>query len=323
MKSPELIVRQQRLESDGVMSMILENPNGEELPPWQPGAHIDVVLDSGAVRQYSLCGDPGKRHEYRVAILKEVRGRGGSKEIHEKLRIGEKLEFRGPKNHFVMAPAEEYMLIAGGIGITPILSMARQATLEGKSWSLIYGGRSRASMAFLEEIDALKGGSVTVVPQDEKGVPDLRSALSSCAENVEIYCCGPEGLLRAVTDIATEVSCHERLHFERFTASAEARPREDEAAGGEELSEFEVELKQSDCVLKVPSDRSILDVVLDVNPGALFSCEEGFCGSCETKVLAGVPEHRDSILTPKDREKNESMMICVGRSRTPRLVLDA
>lgn len=317
----ELLVRELRWESDGVVSLRLEHPGGGDLPRWEPGAHIDVVLPSGTVRQYSLCSDPDDRTMYRIAVLKELGGRGGSKELHETLRVGDRIPFRGPRNHFPLESAERYLLVAGGIGITPILAMARSIASRGAPLTLLYGGRTRSSMAFVKEISELGGESVTIVPQDESGYPDLLGAMSSALSGTAVYCCGPEPLIRAVDEICTQYLGADAMHFERFGA-----PPAPEGIGvGDEsaLAEFEVELTESSCVLTVPADRSILDVVLEVNPDVLYSCEDGFCGSCETRVLGGTPDHRDSILTQADREKNETMMICVGRSKTPRLVLEA
>ncbi|MFK4299518.1 ferredoxin-NADP reductase [Arthrobacter sp. GAS37] len=327
----ELLVRQQRLESDGVLSLVLEHPDGRELPAWTPGAHIDVVLPSGAVRQYSLCSDPMEKTKYRIAVLNDPNSRGGSREIHETVRTGGLLQFRGPRNHFELEPAQHYLLIAGGIGITPILAMARQIAQGDAGLTLLYGGRTRRSMAFVDELAGL-GGTVSIIPKDECGYADLESAMAAAPAGTAVYCCGPEPLIRAVEQACERHLGANAMHFERFGAAASLAAAGDAASRAaspedtttdEGLAEFEVELKQSNCVLKVPADRTLLDVVRDANPSILFSCEEGFCGSCETKVLAGIPDHRDTILSKADREKNDTMMLCVGRSKTPLLVLDA
>jgi len=322
-ETSRLLVRQQRLESDGVLSLTLEHPDGAALADWEPGAHIDIVLPSGTVRQYSLCGDPEDKTAYRIAVLREDEGRGGSKEIHDSVRVGDLLAVRGPRNHFALEPASHYLLIAGGIGITPILAMARQLARENANWSALYGGRSRATMAFVEEIWSL--GEVNVCPADEFGNLDLAAALAHVPAGTAVYCCGPEGLLQAVKSVCGPVLGDEAIHFERFGAPAAGTDRaaDSEASEGQSSDEFEVELRRTGCTLKVPADRSLLEVVLEANPDILYSCEDGFCGSCETRVLDGIPEHHDSILSPADREKGETMMICVGRSRTPTLVLDA
>jgi ferredoxin-NADP reductase len=327
----ELLVRAQRLESDGVLSLLLEHPDGAELPAWTPGAHIDVILPSGTVRQYSLCSDPAEKTQYRIAVLNDPNSRGGSREIHETVRTGTLLPYRGPRNHFELEPAPHYLLIAGGIGITPILAMARQIAQGNAGLTVLYGGRTRPSMAFLDELAAL-GGTVDVIPQDERGYPDLDGAMTAAPAGTAVYCCGPEPLIRAVEQACERHLGADAMHFERFGAPTPPAPGTTgtAAAAGpgtpgadEGLAEFEVELKKSGRTLKVTADRTLLDVVLEANPNILFSCEEGFCGSCETKVLAGIPDHHDTILSKTDREKNNTMMLCVGRSKTPLLVLDA
>jgi ferredoxin-NADP reductase len=321
----ELLVRAQRLESDGVLSLVLEHPDGSELPAWTPGAHIDVILPSGTVRQYSLCSDPAEKTRYRIAVLNDPNSRGGSREIHETVRTGSLLPYRGPRNHFELEPAPHYLLVAGGIGITPILAMARQIAQTDAGLTVLYGGRTRPSMAFLDELAAL-GGTVEIIPQDECGYPDLEGAMTAAPAGTAVYCCGPEPLIRAVEQACGRHLGADAMHFERFgapvpPAAGDTGPRDPQESAG--LAEFEVELKKSNRVLKVPADRTLLDVVLEANPSILSSCEEGFCGSCETKVLAGIPDHHDTILSKADREKNDTMMICVGRSKTPLLVLDA
>ncbi len=329
-ETTELLVRAQRLESDAVLSLVLEHPDGSELPAWTPGAHIDVVLPSGTVRQYSLCSDPAEKTQYRIAVLNDPNSRGGSREIHETVRTGNLLPFRGPRNHFELEPAPHYLLIAGGIGITPILAMARQIAQGDAGLTLLYGGRTRPSMAFVDELAGL-GGTVSIIPKDECGYPDFDGAMAAAPAGTAVYCCGPEPLIRAVEQACKRHLGADAMHFERFGAPASPATgdADSQAAGPEDtatdegLAEFEVELKKSKCVLKVPADRTLLDVVRDANPSILFSCEEGFCGSCETKVLAGIPDHHDTILSQADREKNDTMMLCVGRSKTPLLVLDA
>ncbi|SNV23822.1 oxidoreductase [Rhodococcus rhodochrous] len=313
--APELLIRQMRWEAQDVISLLLEDPEGARLPAWEAGAHIDLVLPSGTVRQYSLCGDPADDHSYRIAVLREATGRGGSAEVHT-LRPGIRVGYRPPRNLFPLVEAEHHLLVAGGIGITPLLAMARMLTARGASWSLLYGGRSRASMAFVDEVRTL-GPDVVVVPQDELGHPDLAGALAAAPAGTAVYCCGPEPLLRAAEEATRAALGEEAFHYERFGA-APVDP--DVAADPDEA--FEVELRRSGVVLPVPAGRSLLDVVREVDPDVAFSCEDGFCGSCETKVLEGVPEHRDSVLTKAERESGTTMMICVGRSRTPRLVLD-
>lgn len=313
-----LVVRETRQESDGVISLRLAHPAGEQLPAWKPGAHLDVLLPSGLLRQYSLCGDPGERDAYRIAVLREEEGRGGSVEIHDTPLVGRELQIRGPRNHFTLVPAQRYLFIAGGIGITPILAMARQVAREGVPWRLVYGGRTRATMAFVDELIELPGGEVELVPQDERGLLPLEDILSQEAPDTAVFCCGPEPMIRAVENACARHLWPGSLHVERFAAASTAPPLPEPGSS----DTFEVELRQSGVTLTVPPDRTLLEVVRDVVPGALSSCEEGFCGACETKVLEGVPEHHDTILTDEERLTCGTMMICVGRSCTPRLVLD-
>ncbi|WP_248963998.1 PDR/VanB family oxidoreductase [Sphaerisporangium perillae] len=314
----DLLVRSTTWEADDVMSLRLVDPDGGELPAWEPGAHIDLVLPSGLVRQYSLCGRPADRGCYTVAVLREAAGRGGSQELHETVLPGKTISVRGPRNRFPLVEAARYLFVAGGIGITPILAMVRDVSARGAEWRLVYGGRSRSSMAFVEELVELGEDRVEIVPQDELGIPDLDAALAQSGPGTAVYCCGPEGLLAAV-----ERRCAEgpmSLHTERFGSTGAARAAEPVVVS--QVTTFEVELRRSGCVVTVPSDRTILDAVRDVVPEAMSSCEEGYCGTCETRVIEGVPEHHDTILSDKERQAGKTMMICVGRSRTPRLVLD-
>ncbi|MFF2304719.1 PDR/VanB family oxidoreductase [Streptomyces sp. NPDC058128] len=304
-----LTVRAVVPEAEGVLGLVLADPTGAELAPWEPGAHLEVTLPSGAVRHYSLCGDPADRSTYRLGVLRERDGRGGSEEVHTAVGAGTVLGVRGPFNRFPLVPAERYLFIAGGIGITPLLPMVR--SLPPGSWSLLYGGRSLPGMAYREELAALPG--VTLVPQDTAGLPDLDGVLAGLPAGTAVYCCGPEGLLRAV-----EERWPGPLHTERFGAAPAAVPGADPGTG----DGFEVELRRSGRTVSVAPDRTLLDAVREVVPGVAYSCEEGFCGTCETKVLAGTPEHHDSVLGEDEKASGTTMMICVGRSRGGRLVLD-
>jgi ferredoxin-NADP reductase len=307
-------VTQLRWEADGVLSLRLEDPDGLDLLPWEPGAHVDLRLPSGLVRQYSLCGHPDETGAYTVAVLREAAGRGGSAEIHDVALAGRELTIRGPRNRFPLVDAPEYLFVAGGIGITPILSMIREVAARDVPWTLHYGGRSLKSMAFREVLSEIGGDRVHFVPEDEAGRLRLDEILPGVRETTVIYTCGPAGLIAAIQERAGATGA---LHVERFSA-----PADDAAMPPVDTDVFEVELASNGQVLEVPPGRSILDAVRDVRPEVMSSCEEGFCGTCETKVLAGIPEHRDTILTAAERERGASMMICVGRSRSPRLVLD-
>jgi ferredoxin-NADP reductase len=218
---------------------------------------------------------------------------------------------RGPRNHFELKEAPAYHFIAGGIGVTPILPMIRHAEATAATWTMTYGGRQRTSMAFLTELDVFSE-KVTILPQDEAGLPDLASIIGNLAKGTVIYCCGPEGLLSAVENVCMEIGAPPP-RLERF-APKKITERENTA--------FDVVLQESGKTFRVPADRSILDVLRDGGIDTIASCEEGTCGTCETGVLEGTPEHRDSVLTSAEQAANEFMMICVSRSCSDCLVLE-
>ncbi|MCX5242544.1 PDR/VanB family oxidoreductase [Streptomyces prunicolor] len=290
-----LTVAARETVADGVVQLRLE---GRDLPRWEPGAHIDLVLPSGLVRQYSLCGDPADSSSYTVATRLVEDGRGGSREVHEQVSVGAELEVRGPRNRFPLVEAPAYVFVAGGIGITPVLPMLR-ALPDGSNWRLLYAGRTRESMPFLDEIEDLGADRVTVVA----GLPDLDGELADLPEGAVVYCCGPEGLMAAVAERFPDV------RLERFAPRA--------SSTGEA---FEVELRRSGRTLTVPADSTVLAAVRAELPNTLYSCEQGFCGTCQQRVLEGEVEHRDELLT--DAERADSMLICVSRARSERLVLD-
>ncbi|GAB3005002.1 PDR/VanB family oxidoreductase [Saccharothrix stipae] len=300
----DVLLERKELIADGVVRLTLRHPHGEPLPAWEPGAHVDLVLGPDLVRQYSLCGDPADRSVLQVAVLHEPAGRGGSRHVHSTLTEGCTVRVRGPRNQFPLVTADRYLFIAGGIGITPIVPMIRAVAARGASWQLLYGGRTRSSMAFAGELRDRYGDRVVVRPQDETGLLDLDLFLVADAE---VYCCGPEPLL-----VAVEQRAPARLHVERFTPKT----------GDGERTSFEVELARSGRTLVVPEEKSILHAVEEAGITVLSSCQEGTCGTCETGVLEGVPDHRDSVLNAEERAACDVMMICVSRSRGPRLVLD-
>jgi ferredoxin-NADP reductase len=304
----ELVVDAREFAADGVLTLTLRDPLGRELPSWEPGAHVDLLLGPGLERQYSLCGDPADRSAWRIAVLREPDGRGGSAHVHEQLGEGGKVRVRGPRNHFRHEPAPRYRFIAGGIGITPILPMLAAAERAGADWTLLYGGRTRPSMAFTREL-ARYGDRVTLAPQDETGLLDLGPVLDDLPDGTLVYCCGPGPLLDAV-----EKRCPAgALRVERF------QPK-DQPTGSDE--EFEVVLARSGRTVTVPPEVSVLDAVRAAGVEVLYSCTEGTCGTCETDVLEGAPDHRDSVLTEEERSAGDTMMICVSRCRGARLVLD-
>jgi ferredoxin-NADP reductase len=298
--------------ADGVLALTLADPCGAELPRWNPGAHIDLVLGDELTRQYSLCGRIGDTGSWRIAVLRAPDSRGGSARVHQ-LAAGSTIRARGPRNHFPVTDSPAYLFLAGGIGITPLLPMIRALEAAGADWSLLYGGRRRASMAFLDELSA-HGDKVTVWPQDERGLLDLAALLGTPAQDTAVYCCGPEPLLAAVEERCAAWP-HGALHLERFAPKPGALDGPSAA--------FEIVLERSGTTLRVGPDETIVEVLEAAGHDVPTSCREGTCGTCETEVLDGEVDHRDSFLTDDDREFGGTMMICCSRAQPgSRLVLD-
>lgn len=303
-----------RLEAEGVISLELRSPDRAPLPQWGAGAHIDLLLPSGLVRQYSLCSDSEDRSRLRIAVLLEANGRGGSREVHGSLRVGQRLAIRGPRNAFALQPAARYLFVAGGIGITPILTMIQAAQRTGAEWQLLYGGRSRRSMAFIDELRALGGGRVAILPADEVGLLDLAAVVEQAAGGAQVYSCGPAALLNALSERFAAAGLGERLHLERFAPAAPL------PSGGE--GSLRVILARSGAEVEVPPDCTVMAALRAAGHAVASSCEQGVCGLCETRVLDGVPDHRDQLLTASERRRGNVMMLCVSRALTPTLTLD-
>ncbi|WP_405867900.1 PDR/VanB family oxidoreductase [Streptomyces sp. NBC_01515] len=298
----DLVVADRRQEALGVVSLVLRAYDGSPLPAWEPGAHIDLGLTAGLERQYSLCG--GDTHSWRIAVLREPAGRGGSEFVHRVLQPGTRVQARGPRNHFPLDVAPAYRFIAGGIGITPILPMLDAASPA--PWTLLYGGRSRDTMAFTEELTSRHPAGRVLL---HEGILDLRGHLTDLRPGELVYACGPSALLEAVESLVPA----ESLRIERFTPCV---------TNTGAYNAFEIELAHSRRILPVSADESILTALLAAGVEVPYSCTEGICGTCETRLLAGDADHRDSILTPQERATGETLMVCVSRSRTPRLTLD-
>ncbi|CAL9625506.1 cytochrome P450 [Streptomyces sp. enrichment culture] len=303
--------------SDGVVALDLSHPDGGELPQWRAGAHVDVHVPGPDgepwVRQYSLSSDPEDRTSYRIGVLREPDGRGGSAAVHDALTVGARVTVSWPRNNFRLLPSPRYLFIAGGIGITPILPMIREAERAGAEWDLVYGGRTQASMAFRDEL-AAHGGRVTLVPQDEHGLIDLPGLLGEVREGTLVYACGPEPLLRAVEENTAHWPKNS-LRLERFAPKPVVRTVPD--------TPFEVEFAESGRVVEVGADESILEAAERAGLSVVSSCKTGTCGTCETPIVSGRADHRDSILTPSEQEAGRTMLICVSRAAgdCPRLVL--
>jgi ferredoxin-NADP reductase len=312
----DLVVRRRHQAADGVVVLDLVDPQADTLPAWEPGAHVDLMLEEALVRQYSLCGDPSDGNVWRVGVLLDAQSRGGSRHVHEHLAEGASVRVRGPRNHFPLVDSPKYLFIAGGIGITPIMPMIESAQRAGSDWTLIYLGRSRTTMAFAGELSAAYGDRVQLWPGDEKGRFDLGAALKEPTDETLVYCCGPEPLLSAV-----EQSCGHwpegSLRIERFAAKAPAPDADAEA-----LDTFQVVCQRSAVTVDVSADVSILEALEDADVPILSSCLDGICGTCQVTVVEGTPDHRDSMLTDAERASGNTILTCVSRSRTERLVLD-
>jgi tetrachlorobenzoquinone reductase len=299
-------------EAPNILSYELRPLEGEELPPFTAGAHIDLTLPIGLVRSYSLINAQGERHRYVIAVQKDRASRGGSKWVHENLRAGDILTVNGPRNNFALdETAQKSIFIAGGIGITPILSMTERLSAIGRDWELVYCSRTRGGMAFLDLLG--KKPSVRFNFDEEPGgkMLEVAAVVKSAPSYAHLYCCGPTPMLDAFEQ-ATKDLARERVHVEYFSAK-EAPAVE----GG-----FKIVLAKSDREVTVPPGKTILETLRDLGLDIPYSCTEGICGTCETKVLEGVPDHRDLILTEAERASNGTMMICCSGSKSEKLVLD-
>ncbi|MDH6114126.1 ferredoxin-NADP reductase [Kitasatospora sp. MAP12-15] len=302
-----LAVTGHRQVAEDVVELRLADPAGGPLPAWQPGAHLRLTLPSGRERHYSLCGDPADRATYRIAVRRLAEGGGGSVEIHDELHVGARLTVRRPRNGFPFCGEPKLLLLAGGIGITPLLPIAREAQRRGLDWQLRYAGRSEASMPFVEELRALAPERVSLLVSE---VPTGAQLLERARPGSAVYCCGPAPMLAAVQR-AMDASPATALHFERFAAApiTDGKP-------------FTVQLGADGPTLDVPADRSALDVLRAARPDLPYSCHQGFCGTCRVQLLAGTPEHRDRRLTAEERADG-ALLPCVSRAAEgDHLVLD-
>ncbi len=309
---PVTVAARRELTADVVeLTLTVDAPGA--LPDWEPGAHIDLELPDGALRQYSLCGRPGTG-ELQIAVLREDNGRGGSAAVHDSVRAGDRLRIRGPRNHFRLRPAASLVFLAGGIGITPLLPMIEEAGHRGTDWRLVFLGRDRQRMPYVDELVARHPGRVQVWPSRELGRFDLSGLWPGLpTEDGYVYACGPEQLLTGLEDSARAAGREAQVVVERFAA----RP-----TSSEPNRPFEVTLARSGTVVTVGEDDTVLDAVNRAGAAVLSTCREGTCGTCEVRVLDGVPEHRDSVLGLEERLAGETMMACVSRCRGQRLVLD-
>ena len=321
MLQPWLTLRidRKRREADDIYSFDLVAPGGEALPPFEAGAHIDVRVGDGLVRQYSLCNTPADQHRYRIAVLHAAESSGGSRALAERFHEGDTVEAGVPRNLFPLAgPGGHSLLFAGGIGITPILCMAERLASAGRPFSLHYAGRTRSRLAFLDRIlSPPLDTSARIYLDDEPDQPRLQlpELLANPAPDAHLYVCGPAGFMEAVLAVAGHAGWPAgQLHREYFTAPVDP--------GAAAAATFEVKVASTGQVYRVPADRSVADVLAEHGVEVALSCEQGVCGSCLTGVLSGKPDHRDQVLTEAEHAANTQFTPCCSRSCTPLLVLD-
>ncbi|MCX5239860.1 PDR/VanB family oxidoreductase [Streptomyces prunicolor] len=305
----DLVVTEHWEAAPRVLAIEVKALGPEPLPAWSPGDHIEIETPYG-LRHYSLCGYPGDER-WRIAVLRESDGHA-SAWLHTEAAVGMTLRSSPPRSRFPLEDSPEYLFIAGGIGITPIMAMIDDADTRGVPWRLLYGAQDSQAFAFSERLRGF-GDRVELWSVSERGLPLLERAVAEANADASIYACGPSGMLDALQVACTDAG--RPLHLERFQAGTALIEEGDGSA-------FEIVLARSQMNLHVPADRSILDVVLEAGVDAPWSCREGFCGTCETAVLEGVPDHRDIILTDQERDANNRMCICVSRAHTTQLTLD-
>ncbi len=315
----EVRVTQMTQEAENVLSVRLSRIESDDpLPAWEPGAHIDVYVPDGTTRQFSLCGDPSDLSSWQFAVLREPEGRGGSAFIHDTLRVGDPLLVTRPKNSFALEDAPFHALIAGGVGITPMLAMAEHLAGKDRPFHLTYGGRTVASMAFRERLSGL-GDRVSMLAEDTEGRADLDAIVRELPTDGLIYVCGPVGLLRAVEAAAEAVhgSDQDIVRFELFSRAG-VEPKETAAHDGDN---YELVLTESGHTLRLEPEANILEVVLALGVDVENDCRDGICGSCITPIVSGTADHRDMVLTRKEQAAMETMLICVSRPTCARLEL--
>lgn len=313
----EVIIRAMRLEAEGILGLELVAADGAPLPPFEAGAHIDLYLPNGLIRQYSLCNDPRERHRYRIAVLRDAASRGGSQAVHELLRIGQHLSIGAPRNLFALdEQAPRSLLLAGGIGITPLLSMAWRLHALGADFELHQCVRSAKLAAFAERLAAVPFATHTHLHRDDGDAAqklDLPALLAAEPAGSQLYVCGPNGFMEYVLATARAQGwTEERLHREYFAAP------EAESGGGA----FTLRIASSGLELQVPEDRTALEVLEDAGFDIPVSCGQGICGTCLTRVIDGQPEHRDLFLSDEEKARNDQFTPCCSRAHSACLVLD-
>lgn len=311
-------VARKTVEAEGICSFELVRTDGQPLPAFAAGSHIDVEIPGGATRQYSLCNDPAETHRYLIAVLRDAGSRGGSVAMHDRVNEGDVLSISAPKNHFALAhEATSHLLLAGGIGVTPLLCMAERLAQVGATFEMHYCTRSKARTAFAQRIGE-SAFAPRVAFHFDDGPADQRLALDAVLANSQpgrhLYVCGPRGFMDAVLSKARAKGWPEaQIHHEFFGAEVSARADD---------GSFEVMLASSGRVIAVAADRTVVQALADAGVGVATSCEQGVCGTCLTRVIGGEPDHRDMYLTPEEQAAGDQFLPCCSRSKSPRLVLD-
>lgn len=319
MSTIEVRVARKSGEAEGICGYELVRADGGPLPPFEAGAHIDVHLPGGLVRQYSLCNAPGETHRYQIGVLRDAASRGGSRAMHDAVDTGSVLRIGAPRNHFPLSAAGRTLLLAGGIGVTPLLSMAEALARDGAAFELHYSARTAQHAAFRERIGAsVFAASIHYYFDAGEGARklDLAALLARPAPDTHLYVCGPQGYIEHVIGTAKALGWPAaRLHVEYFGAPATAPGAATDAA-------FEVKLASSGKIVHVPAGRTVLEVLAGEGVAIPYSCEQGVCGTCLTRVLAGTPDHRDLYLTEDEQAANDQFTPCCSRAKSPLLVLD-
>jgi vanillate monooxygenase ferredoxin subunit len=317
MNTIEVRVARRACEAEGINSYELVRTDGAPLPPFEAGAHIDVHLAGNLVRQYSLCNAPGETHRYQIGVLRDVNSRGGSQAMHDQIDTGSVLHISAPKNHFPLVEAQKTLLLAGGIGVTPILAMAEALATQGAAFAMHYSARSPERAAFRERIGASRFAGQVHFHYDSGDASqrlDLATLLANPDAGTHLYVCGPQGFIDHVLGSANGLGWPAaQLHVEYFGAAA-VDTTGDQA--------FDVKLASSGKVVTVPAGKSVLHVLEEQGVAIPYSCEEGVCGTCLTRVLEGVPDHRDMYLTDEEQAANDQFTPCCSRAKTKVLVLD-
>lgn len=318
--APTLQVRVARkaAEAQDIVTLELVAADGAALPAFSAGSHIDVQLPNGFTRQYSLCNDPQETHRYQIGVLRDAASRGGSAAVHDLLKEGDVLTISAPRNHFGLAhEAKKHLLLAGGIGVTPILCMAERLANTGGDFAMHYATRAPERTAFRQRIAASAFAARVQFHYDNGDAAqklDLQALLSQPEAGTHLYVCGPKGFMDAVLNTARAAGWPEaQIHYEFFGA---------EVTKSDSDASFEIKLASSGRIVMVPKDQTVVQALAAAGVDIMISCEQGVCGTCLTRVLEGVPDHKDSYLTPEEQAANDQFTPCCSRSKTPQLVLD-